>query len=112
MSKKAKVAKGLPDVCYGYMPSDPDQVTILKRGEIGYWPTEYKGGQDKAMELNKEMGVTKAQMSAMMAGSIFGFHVKAADPKLYGEDGETLPLAAVTEAKTELEKGSNGRWEE
>lgn len=84
---KRKMVDGLPCSCYGYMPADPDLVTLLQCGQDGYWPTAFKGGKAKAMELNTALGVTAAQMEAMMAGSLFGFHVKAADPKLYDKDG-------------------------
>jgi hypothetical protein len=34
------------------------------------------------------MGVTRAQEEAMLAGSLFGWHTKAADPRSYDENGQ------------------------
>ena len=58
---------------------------IIRRGESGYAPGD-------AMlippdEYNKRIGVTKAQQSAMVAGSMFGWHLPCADPNRYDEDG-------------------------
>lgn len=79
---------GLPEFCYVSSPAYPDQVNMVKRGQKGYFPSPYTGGRSKAIALNADLGVTVAQMEAMMAGSLFGFHVKAADPALYDEKGE------------------------
>ena len=90
--KKAKIAQdlpnGLPEFCYVSSPAYPDQVNMVKRGHKGYFPSHYTGGKAKAIALNADLGVTMAQMEAMMAGSMFGFHVKAANPALYDEKGE------------------------
>ncbi len=40
-----------------------------------------------ADELNKAGNVTPAQREAMFAGSVFGFHVPAADPTRYDDAG-------------------------
>lgn len=37
--------------------------------------------------MNRRGGVSKAQAEAMKAGSMFGFHIPAADPKNYDENG-------------------------
>ena len=38
-------------------------------------------------EMNRNIGVTPAQREAMKAGSMFGWHTPAADPKNYTEKG-------------------------
>lgn len=39
-------------------------------------------------DLNRKAGVSKAQASAMKAGSLFGWHCPAADPRNYDGDGK------------------------
>lgn len=73
----------LPDMCYhkntiqANGPSGVPPVIGLKKGEKGYWPVYT---DVSAEDLNKERGVTEAQASAMLNGSVFGFHTRSADP--------------------------------
>ena len=55
--------RGLPRYCYSYL---------------------------RAQEMNRELGVTPAQESAMVTGSMFGWNVLAADPKNYDEKGNLI----------------------
>ena len=72
-----------------------DEVIIIKRGESGYYTCEYST-DDKAFnramvdDRNSNLGVSKAQVEAMLAGSMFGWDVPAADPKSYDENGKLL----------------------
>lgn len=50
---------------------------LIKRGEDGYWPARHITDPD---EYNAKMGVSKAQAQAMLAGSMFGWGIPAADP--------------------------------
>lgn len=81
-------AEVLPVRCYGYMPSDPNAVTLVERGMHGYSPYKSTGGRAEAIRLNEAVGVTVPQMEAMVAGSLFGFHVPAANPAIYDADGK------------------------
>lgn len=84
----------LPEVCYSILPSTGD-VTLIKHGESGYYRCEYST-EDKAFnrefanDRNANLGVSKAQVEAMLAGSMYGWDVSAADPKSYDENGTLL----------------------
>ena len=84
----------LPEVCYSILPSTGD-VIIIKHGESGYYRCEYST-EDKAFnrefanDRNANLGVSKAQVEAMKAGSMFGWDTPAADPKSYNENGVLL----------------------
>lgn len=84
----------LPEVCYSILPSTGD-VIIIKHGESGYYRCEYST-EDKAFnrefanDRNAKLGVSKAQVEAMLAGSMYGWDVPAADPKSYNENGVLL----------------------
>lgn len=84
----------LPDKCYNVLPTS-DEIIIVRKGESGYYRTD-KYGHDRAHaqaiadEYNAQLNVTKAQAAAMLAGSMFGWHVPAADPKGYDQEGRPI----------------------
>ena len=84
----------LPEVCFSILPSTGDAI-IIKHGESGYYRCEYST-EDKAFnrefanDRNANLGVSKAQIEAMLAGSMYGWDVPAADPKSYDENGTLL----------------------
>lgn len=84
----------LPEVCYSILPSTGD-VIIIKHGKSGYYRCEYST-EDKAFnrefanDRNANLGVSKAQVEAMLAGSMYGWDVPAADPKSYDVNGTLL----------------------
>ncbi len=84
----------LPDNCYCVLPGS-DEIIIVVKGESGYYRTD-KYGHDRAQaqaivdECNEIGGVSKAQAAAMLAGSMFGWHTPAADPKNYDEQGKPI----------------------
>ncbi len=84
----------LPDQCYCVLPSS-DEIIIVKKGESGYYRTDKYGHDRQAAqaivdEYNGRLGVSKAQEAAMLAGSMFGWHVPGADPKNYDEQGHLI----------------------
>ncbi len=93
-SKVIPLRPGLPEKCYAVLPSG-DEIIIVKKGESGYYHTD-KYGHDRAEalvivnECNESGGVSKAQAAAMLAGSMFGWEVPAADPKNYDEQGQPI----------------------
>lgn len=84
----------LPEVCFSILPSTGD-VIIIKHSESGYYRCEYST-EDKAFnrefanDRNANLGVSKAQVEAMLAGSMYGWDVPAADPKSYDKNGTLL----------------------
>jgi hypothetical protein len=95
----------LPRNCYVVVPGNriTESIGIVKRGEPGYFkasvtvPDSMTRDHVKAVvaDLNKSMGVTPAQAEAMLCGSMLGWHVPAADPDLYNEDGSVNADAAA-----------------
>lgn len=84
----------LPEQCYVFIQSE-NKIGIVNKGEQGYTDSKFGNGTPKENrrrcdEMNKQLGVTKAQAEAMMAGSMFGWHTQAADPKSYDENGKAI----------------------
>lgn len=86
----------LPEKCFSLLQTSEEMIAIT-RGESGYVPTgmhsvsagsSMRSRVDKA---NMELGVTKAQEAAMLAGSMFGWDVPAANPENYDSEGIPLP---------------------
>lgn len=83
MGKEKDVMDRLPTKCFVVEPAT-QKVVIVKRGVKGYYPCPNipprQDPQKWADEMNTEDGVTKFQADAMLNGSMWGFHVPAADP--------------------------------
>jgi len=86
----------LPPLCLTVEPSSGDLINI-RRGEMGYYasswnrPGERESNRRTADIMNERWGVSKAQEQAMFHGSLFGWHIHAADPRNYDGHGEPLP---------------------
>lgn len=75
--------RGLPPIAYADNRQGiygPAPVIALKRGEPGYYPIHTPLTADA---LNQGEGVTPAQREAMLTGSMFGWHLKGADPAFH-----------------------------
>lgn len=86
----AKVAEGLPELCFSTLKTT-GQLIRIKRGETGYYPSEWDTGDKEqnvelADELNEKLGVSPIQRQAMEVGSMAGWDVPGADPAKYQED--------------------------
>ena len=83
----------LPDMCYSILDTTGEIIKIT-RGEKGYVLVgnfENDGSPRQMVNrANKNLGVTLAQESAMVAGSMFGWHVPAADPRNYNSYGDPI----------------------
>lgn len=90
-NKVIPLRSSLPEMCYSTMPST-DELIIIKRGEKGYYRCEFSTedkpfNRELADDRNVKLGVSKAQEAAMLAGSMHGWEVPAADPKNYDDKG-------------------------
>ena len=85
----------LPGQCFSILPSSGELI-LLTKGEQGYSPCydfstpDAKQNREFADDRNMKNGVTKAQEAAMLAGSMFGWHTPAADPKNYDAQGQPI----------------------
>lgn len=83
----------LPAVCYGKVP-EKRAIVMFERGFDGYRSASHvaKGRTSQKLvdELNGELGVTRAQAAAMLAGAMRGWADPAADPKNYDEQGQPI----------------------
>lgn len=84
-----------PPRCVAIEPST-GQLINIQRGIHGYFGSDWsrsddlKYNRESADLLNERMRVTKAQEQAMLAGSMFGWDTKLADPRNYDEQGQLL----------------------
>ena len=69
----------LPDFCYTYN-SLSHKVILLIRGIKGYKETDSSISCDTWIQENEELGITPAQVTAMVCGSMFGWDVPGANP--------------------------------
>ncbi len=76
----------VPAECFVVTPLG--NVVKIKRGEMGYYviPPSLCGLAD-IDKVNEGMGCSKAQREAMLAGSMWGWEVPAANPDMYDADG-------------------------
>ena len=84
----------LPEKCFTVQPSSGELI-VIDRYKPGYQVSllaHFKGKtpQQTADALNANMGVTKAQAAAMLAGSMFGWTSPAADPNRYTVRGRPI----------------------
>ena len=86
-----KLADGLPELCFSTLPGTGELICI-KRGESGYYPSDWNTNdpahnREIADYNNERLGVTPAQEKAMKTGSMFGWDVPGANPKVYEQNG-------------------------
>ena len=84
----------LPEKCFSILPSTGELI-IIEQGRAGYEisPVAHfrgKTARQTADTLNSNMGLTRAQEAAMLAGSMFGWATPAADPRNYNDKGEPI----------------------
>lgn len=84
----------LPEKCFTVQPSSGELIAI-ERYKPGYQVSpmaHFKGKtpQQTADVLNDDMGVTRAQAAAMLAGATLGWTSPAADPNRYNKRGRPI----------------------
>lgn len=83
----------LPEKCFSVSEYSNDLIEVAK-GYSGYSHAEKDLGsltpREAADRLNRELGVTKEQEQAMVAGSMFGWATPAADPSNYDRNGNAI----------------------
>jgi hypothetical protein len=94
MNTTTKTAAGLPDMAFAIHPSEPGTLIRVYRGESGYF-IEARYNDPKlaksVMEGVNGPSMTRGQVEAMLAGSMFGWSCPASDPESYMEDGTMKP---------------------
>lgn len=94
VAERIKQRGGLPDLCFAALPSTGNLI-LLQYGESWFYPVlpqpAYGNGQECADALNEKLGVSRAQASAMLFGSLCGWDTPSADPARYGTDGKPIP---------------------
>lgn len=70
-------ANGLPLWCFVQNPGSNETV-IVDFPKYGYSRLEIPIPWKKARQMNRKMGITEQMEEAMLVGSMFGFHVPAA----------------------------------
>jgi len=84
----------LPAFCMSTLPSN-GALIVIKHKESGYRVADISS-QDSAENkylaeyINKLLDVTPAQEAAMVAGSVFGWNVPAANPTNYDDNGKAI----------------------
>lgn len=84
----------LPEKCFTILPSSGELI-VIERYKPGYQVSpmaHFKGKtpQQTADVLNGNLGVTRAQAAAMLAGATQGWTSPAADPNRYSERGRPI----------------------
>ena len=77
----------LPEQCCSILPSTGELI-VIKRGERGYYRSEWntdsrEENKNIADFTNSRMGITLAQLEAMICGSMCGWDVPGAQPQFY-----------------------------
>ena len=107
-------SSALPEHCYAVLPGS-GQLIEVRRGEKGYYPCAYSTGDREynkvlANYFNAHEGISKAQAAAMLAGSMFGWNVPAADPACYDAEGRISQQRVKALAHYLLDKGVKGLY--
>lgn len=94
VTKQIRQRKGLPGVCLSAPSCMNDGLAMLRYGENCYHPIPLQPGYRTRAEcadaINERLGVSKAQVSAMLCGSRYGWDTPGADPARYNANGKPI----------------------
>ena len=90
----------LPEQCCSILPSTGELI-VIKRGERGYYRSEWntdsrEENKNIADFTNSRMGITPAQLEAMICGSMCGWDVPGAQPQFYLDRASKEKSVAIT----------------
>ena len=90
----------LPEQCCSILPSTGELI-VIKRGERGYYRSEWntdsrEENKNIADFTNSRMGITLAQLEAMICGSMCGWDVPGAQPQFYLDRASKEKSVAIT----------------
>jgi len=79
----------LPEMCYSIVPTTGELI-IIKNGEKGYYPCtlstdDREKNRNTANLENMKRGIRECEEEAMLAGSMFGWDVPAANPQVQAQ---------------------------
>lgn len=79
-------AKNMPVHCFTHLKSSVEPIR-LTYGMNGYLSAKDCVDDNLMVPINKYHGASKAQIAAMEAGAMRGWHIPEANPKMYDEQG-------------------------
>ena len=94
------MSEKLPEHCCSILPSTGELI-VIKRGERGYYRSEWNTDsreENKSIAdfTNNRMGITPAQLEAMICGSMCGWDVPGAQPQFYLDRASKEKSVAIT----------------
>lgn len=92
----------LPEFCFTTDETDDEIVVAIYQGENGYRECYNNAlrGQETADDMNRSLGVTKQQETAMKCGSMFGWNTPGADPDRYDDNGFFIGQGGIADEQT------------
>ena len=90
----------LPEQCCSILASTGELI-VIKRGERGYYRSEWntdsrEENKNIADFANRRMGITPAQLEAMVCGSMCGWDIPGAQPQFYLDMATREKSVAIT----------------
>lgn len=106
----------LPDLCFSVRAAT-GELTCIKKGIQGCFRSEWntndvEKNRATAAYMNEKLGVSDAQVKAMVFGSMFGWNLPGADPKSYMKVSLDTQISGAKERQQAADKPSVPRNQE